>query len=115
MRLFNTTTREPLILSERLNAMKSLAVLASGIWRWRLQGKGSADAIGHGSAAQITPAVDVYSTFITNAVEWLTAKNDERQTHIRPVKDIFSPREDAAFTAQVLDEKFSPIEDAPWT
>ncbi|HZV11672.1 MAG TPA: hypothetical protein VFA55_00535, partial [Candidatus Kapabacteria bacterium] len=107
LRLFNNVTREPMILSEHLNAIKTMAILTYGIWRWRLLGKGSSDVLSRNGGT-----VDVFTTFINNTLQWLTAKEDEKQVHVRPVKQIFTPNENVEFVGQAYDAKLSPVDNA---
>lgn len=105
MKLFNTVTHQPVILSQHLNRLRSIAVLTAGTWKWRLLGKGIADATN-----SATP--DVYTYFMSNAVQWLTSADADKPVRIQPVKSVFTPVEEIDIAGEVMDEKFSPVDDA---
>lgn len=105
MRVFGTTSHQPVILSQHLNRSRALAVLSSGTWRWRLLGKGLADATG-------SQQPDVYTAFFTNVVQWLTAAESDKPVRIQPVKQVFTPGEEIQLAGEVMDAKFAPVDDA---
>jgi hypothetical protein len=105
MRVFGTTSHQPMIVSQHLNRLRSLAILTGATWRWRLLGKGLSDATG-------TQAPDVYSSFVSNAVQWLTSSDDDKMVRVQAVKPTFAPSEPVGIGAEIHDEKYAAIDDA---
>jgi hypothetical protein len=97
---------EPAIVAQSLGRRRTAAILPYGLWRWTLMGRGVAASSGD------TAGPDVFSSFVSNAVQWLTAPAADKQFHARPVKPVFSPSEPVEFAGQVFDAKFTPVEDA---
>jgi hypothetical protein len=90
----------PLIVARNIDGKKSLAVLGYGLWRWQMM----SDA---GSIAAQVPA-----SFISNALRWLTTREDTRRIRIAPTKESFTSQEPVEFVAQVYDENYAPIDNA---
>jgi len=88
----------PLIISRRLGSKRGIAVLASDIWKWKLQ---------------IAPSqVDLFDRFVNNANKWLHAADQQKQVTIKTDKKFYSLGEKVFFTAEVFDEGFNPVNDA---
>ena len=100
IRLQTTTTTEPVLLSRNVNRRKSFAILAYGLWRWKMYGE-------PGSGSE-----NVLDEFLSNTVRWLTTRDDDRRFRIQPVKTMFSGQEPIEFTGQLYDENYKPVEDA---
>lgn len=98
--LQNIVLNEPLASIRNVNRQKSFALTCYGIWRWRLLTQGSGDAGG------FLPAL------LSNAVRWLTAKEDNKKVRVAPVKDAFTTAEAVEFTGQVYDDQLRPVDDA---
>ena len=91
---------EPLLISRNIAGMKSVAVLGYGIWRWKL-------------LTQATdPSNDVLQSFVSNAIRWLTTREEAKQVRISPTKEIFIGGESVEFIGQVYDKTYQPIETA---
>ncbi len=91
---------DPLLISRSLQQTKSLALLAYGIWRWELL---------------VRPASyhqAMLSSFISNAVRWLTTREDSRRVVITPARPLYSAGEPIGIKGQVYDENYSPIDNA---
>lgn len=101
IKLNNVPINKPLILSKRLGSKRAIAVLADGIWKWKLQT----------SAREL----DLLDSFILNSVKWLNASEDQKQVRIQTTKRLYSLGEQIEFTAQVYDEAFNPVSDAEVT
>ena len=99
-RVQNVVLAEPLIVSRKENKLKSLAVLGYGIWRWRLMAQG--DPL----------TAQLYSSFITNAIKWLTTVDDSRPVKIITAKESYSQGEPVQFVGQVYDASARPVDDA---
>ena len=94
----NVPVNRPLILTRKLGAKRSIAVLAFNIWRWKLQ------------ASENSP--DIFDSFILNSVKWLNTKDEQKFVTIKTAKKIYSPGENIDFTAQVYDQSYNPVSDA---
>jgi len=100
VRIENIPVNEALVLTRNVNGRKSFAVTGYGIWRWRLMAQGNRET------ANFLPLL------LTNAVRWLTTKEDEKNVRIIPTKEAFSTAEPVEFTAQVYDEQLRPVDNA---
>jgi hypothetical protein len=100
VRVQSTTTRDPLLISHNLNRSKSLAVLAYGLWRWKMYGEPG------------TGTENLLDEFLSNAVRWLTTREDDRRFRVQPVKSAFSGDEPIEFTSQLYDDNYKPVNDA---
>ncbi len=90
----------PLIVSKRSVKQKSIAVMAYGLWKsyFVMSGLGKSNS--------------AYTSFISNAVRWLTTTDDTRPVIISTSKKIYHNGEKVLFTAQAYDEQFNPVNDA---
>jgi hypothetical protein len=102
-RLQNFPLNEPLVLSRSVGGNKSIAVTGHGIYRWRLMAQGSASTR------------MFFTSFLSNAVRWLTTRENEKQVRVRPAKEIFTTAEEADFRAEVYNEQLFPVDDAEVT
>jgi hypothetical protein len=98
--LQNIVLNEPLASVRDVNRQKSYALTCYGVWRWRLMTQGKGDAAG------FLPAL------LSNAVRWLTTKEDTKSVRVTPVKEAFTTAEAAEFTGEVYDEQLRPVDDA---
>lgn len=101
VRVNNAPINRPLILTRRLGAGKSIAVLARDIWRWKLE-----------TAPQ---NLDLFDRFILSSVKWLNAKDNDKQVTIKTGKKLYSLGEPVEFNAQVYDQTFNPVNSAQVT
>jgi hypothetical protein len=90
----------PLIVSRNIGGKKALAVLGYGLWRWQMM----SDA---GSIVSRVPA-----SFLSNAIRWLTTREDMRKVRVGPSKEYFTSQEPIEFVAQIYDENYEPIDNA---
>lgn len=100
VRVQQVTLQDPLIVSRRQNRLKSLAVLGYGIWRWRLMAQGDPST------------APLYSSFLVNAVKWLTTIEDTRPVKVTTTKESYSQGEPVQFVGQVYDASARPVDDA---
>ncbi len=100
-----TSIDEPLIIKRDAGLTRSLAILGHGIYRWKLLGQGP--AVSRGSSA-----IDVLQTFAGNSVKWLSVRDDERRVRIRSTHEAYVAGESIGFTATVMNESFSNVDDA---
>ncbi|MCH8170410.1 MAG: hypothetical protein IIB07_04675, partial [Bacteroidetes bacterium] len=94
----NVPLNRPLIVTRKITFSRSIAILASGIWRWKLLAS--------------TNDINFFDNFISNCVKWLNTSDKEKKVIIKPVKKLFSLNENVEFTAQVYDESFNPVSNA---
>jgi hypothetical protein len=99
-RLQTITTTDPVLLSRNVNGKKSFAVLAYGLWRWKMYGD-------PGSGTE-----NLLDEFLSNTVRWLTTREDDRRFRAQPVKSMFSGQDPIEFAGQLYDENYKPVDDA---
>jgi len=107
-RVNNIPMQEPLIMKRETDRVKSLAVLAYGLYRWKLLGVGPVQARG-------TTSIDVFSQFFQNSVQWLSVRDDKKHVRIKPSRLLYASGENVEFTASVSDASYAPVEGADVT
>ncbi len=105
MRVNNVPLAEPLIIRSSRGGTKSLAVLAYGLYRWKLMGVAP-------SAARGQSAPDVFAQFTANATAWLAVDDDDQRVQIRSTHQRYAAGEPVAFQGSVLDETFTAVDGA---
>lgn len=90
----------PLIVSKKTDKNKSIAVMPYGFWKTYF--------VMHGLGKRN----DAYTSFIENAVRWLTTKDDTKPVIITTSKNIYRNGEQILFSGQVYDEQYNPVNDA---
>jgi hypothetical protein len=101
MRLDNISFNEPLLLLRRLGRSKVLAWTAYGLWRWEL-----APDVLNG---------EVPGRLLSNAVRWLTTRDDQKRVRITPAKEFFDSGEEIELFAQVYNESYEAVDNAAVT
>ena len=97
-RINNITTSTPLIAIRSAGGQRSIAVMAYGLWRWKMLGdKQQKDAL---------------DEFMSNSIRWLTSRDDDKKIRVRPALEFFSSRDPVEFIGQVYDDSFQPVDDA---
>lgn len=94
----NVTLSNPLIITKKIGNKRNIAILASDLWRWKLQKPYSSSGL--------------FDRLILNIVKWLNASNDKKQVTIKTNKKFFSQGEKIFFNAEVYDESFNPVTNA---
>ncbi len=94
----NNVLNSPLILSRNFSGMRSIAVLANGIWKWKLQ--------------IVRKKYNLFDKFILNSVKWLNTSDESKQVKIETSKKNYSLGEEVEFKGQVYDESLNPVSDA---
>jgi hypothetical protein len=94
----NLALNTPLIITSRLGSRRSIAVLASGIWRWKLQ--------------TATKQLNLFDSFIHNSVKWLKSFEEQKQVSIKSSKKLYALGEQVEFSSEVYDASFNPVSDA---
>jgi hypothetical protein len=102
IRTGNVPFNQPLIMKREQGPTRSVAVLAYGLYRWKLLGEGPHQARGEKTS-------DVFGSFIRSSISWLSVRDDERRIRIRSTRPRYAPGELVAFGASILDETFSPV------
>ncbi len=97
-RLNNVALNTPLVVSRRIGTKRSLAVLASGIWRWKLQ--------------TATKELTLFDSFIHNSIRWLRSTEEQKQVSVKTSKKLYSLGEPVEFSAEVYDASYNPVADA---
>lgn len=99
----NVVTNEPLIVTRSIGREKSFAITGEGVWRWQLL------------AQDNVQTERFFPMLIDNAVRWLTTMDEGKNVRVTPVHESFTTAEPAAFTGQVYDSEYRPIDDAEIT
>ncbi len=99
-RIQTVTTDEAFLVSRNINRRKSLALLGYGVWRWKMLSE------------NVPAAETLLEDFLSNAVRWLTTREDDRRVRVQPVKETFGGRDPIEFSGQVYDENYKPVDDA---
>ncbi len=98
MKLNNISFNEPLLLSRKLGRGKVLAWTAYGLWRWEL-------------AYDVLDG-ELPGRLISNAVRWLTTREDDKQVRITPAREFFDSGEEVELFAQVYNASYEPVDNA---
>jgi hypothetical protein len=96
----NVPLADPILLTRSVNRQRSLALLAYGLWRWRLMTTGD-------SEAELA-----LPTFLANSIRWLTTEEERRLVRVRTSKDAYTLGEPIEFLGQVYDASAQPVDDA---
>jgi len=99
-RIQSVTLAEPLVLTRNVRGRKSFAVTGHAVYRWRLMAQGS------------PPTEKFFTSTVSNAVRWLTTRENEKPVKVDPLKEIFTTAEQVGFRAEVYDEQLRPVENA---
>lgn len=105
---------DPLIMARRVGTSRAVAVNGYGIWQWRLTSFGRELAFQSTSRLQDTSnvAYSALDIFMTNALRWLTIRDDQKRVNIAPTRRFYEAGERIEFVGQVYDESYAPIENA---
>jgi hypothetical protein len=96
----NIVTDDPFLVVRSVGGRKSAAVLAHGLWRWRMLGRVAVDG------------ERLYDALFENLVHWLTADEDDELVRIVTSKETYTTGERVEFIAQVYDEQYRPLSNA---
>lgn len=96
----NVHLKIPLLLTNSLGSKRTIALLASNIWRWKLRN---------------TDDNNLFDNFIRQAIKWLYAGSEKKQVSIRTTKKVYAQNEDVKFIAEVYDESYNAVNDAEVT
>jgi hypothetical protein len=102
----NVKFNEPKIITREMQNSRSVALLGYGLYRWKLMGYAREIARGN------TDAVDLYTTFISNTIRWLSISDVEKQITVKTNKKFYSGAEEINFIGQIYDNSLNPIDNA---
>jgi len=105
MKIGSASIDEPLIIKSERSGVRSLAITGYGLYRWKLLGKAQASARG-------ASVHDVLQSFVGNTVKWLSVRDDEKRVEIRSSHEYYASGEQVRFSASVLDQSLSVVDDA---
>lgn len=105
LKMNSSILNEPMLISSEINNKKSIALMAYGLYRWRLLGYVKESAIGN------IPEKDVYFELINNILKWVSIKDKEQQFVINTNKKEYSSGENVEFTAQLYDDSYNPLDE----
>jgi hypothetical protein len=99
-RVQGVSTNQPLLLSRNIAGAKSVAILGYGVWRWKLLTRA------------VDPSKDALQLFMSNAVRWLTTREESKPVRISTTQEVFTGGEPVEFNGQVYDKTYRPIDGA---
>ncbi|HET6513313.1 MAG TPA: hypothetical protein VFH43_14055 [Candidatus Kapabacteria bacterium] len=108
---------DPLIMTRQVGESRSIAINGYGIWQWRLTSFGRELAFQSTSRLRDTNnvAFSALDIFLTNALRWLTTRDDQKRVNIAPTRRFYEAGERIDVAGQVYDESFVPVENATAT
>lgn len=92
-----TDSGVPLIITSTSGNYKSISVLASNIWKWKLKSNLQTEQL--------------FDLLIDNSIKWLNTDLDIKRFQLRTHKDIYTRGEPVKFIAEYYDESLQPIND----
>ena len=102
----NINMNEPLILIREVNGLRSAAVIAFNLYKWKLTGYAKEIVKGN------TDQVDLFSAFFNNTLRWLSVSNIDNQFVVKTNKKHYFSGEQIEFKANVWDKSITPISNA---
>lgn len=97
---------EPMILTGRNQGQRTVAILAYGLYRWKLLGYAE-DELHNPQNAE-----DLFSALIQNSIAWLSSDINKKNVIIKPLHKKFTSNEKIEFAAQVYDASLNPLDNA---
>ncbi len=94
----NIKLNNPLIISSILGSKRSISILASGIWKWKLQ--------------LASNNINLFDNFIYNSVQWLNLGKKQKRFNVYTSKKIYSMGDKVEFSAQLYDDTMLPLDNA---
>lgn len=91
-----SVTDMPLLISKSLGSKRSIAILASEIWKWKLN--------------SIKESESLFDGFFTESIKWLNVFAEQKQISVKTDKQIYGKGETIEFFASAYDESFNPID-----
>jgi hypothetical protein len=94
----NVPTTAPVIVTRQTGGVKSIAINAGNIWKWKLQSSSKLEYL--------------FEYFISNSIQWLNAPPEKKLFSIKPAKKVYSSGEKIEITGHLYDDLFNPVENA---
>ncbi len=88
----------PLLFSSNVASSRSIVLNGFNFWKWNLQPDNSVNTL--------------FDRFISNAIKWLFANNNQKRIFVNTSKDIYNSNESIDFIGNAYDESLSPRDDA---
>ena len=95
-RIRNIDTNMPLIIANARGRQRSISVLASELWKWKLQSSNKT----------------LFDNFLFSSIKWLNADRTKSNFAIETDRKFYSAGEEVVFSAQLYDESLQPKDDA---
>jgi hypothetical protein len=106
MKINNMEFKEPLLITREFQNSKQVAIMGYGLYRWKMLGYASNEAIGK------TDIPDLFEMLIDNSYRWLSVKEQNKLVNIRTTKKHFNQGEKIEFIGDLYDASYIPIEGA---
>jgi hypothetical protein len=90
----------PLIAVQTAGTGRSMIVAVYPLWRWSFMMAGL-------GRTELT-----YDRFWSNAIRWLTTREEGRTIRVRPVQNVFRSGQRIAFQGRIFDESYRPMDRA---
>lgn len=90
-------TEKPLLATQISHDRRSAALMADGIWQWRL------------TEAAATERPDTFDKLMVSVVQLLTAQQNKKRLNVFPVQDEFYVSDDIRFEADVYNDIYEKI------
>jgi len=94
----NSITDMPLVLTKSLGKKRAVAILASEIWRWKLN--------------SVKESETVFDGFLSETIKWLNIVAEQKQLRVKTAKQVYGNGETVEFIASAYDEAFNPLDNA---
>lgn len=91
---------DPLLVIRNRAGQRSAALLGTGTWRWA------------NLPEDLDAASSLWPSLLSNLVQWVTTREDDRPVRVQPVQETFAGGESVEFTGQVYNESLNPVDDA---
>lgn len=106
LKINSNVLNESFLISSEINESKSVAIMAYGLYRWKLLGYAKKTADGN------APDVDFYDEFFNNVFKWLAVKEIDKQFVIKTNKREYASGEEVQFNSQLYDNSYNPLDEA---
>ncbi len=107
-RFNGVSLEEPVFLKRSASNQRSVALLAWGLYRWKLLGYAPDEA-------RQERSIDVYPILMRNVVEWLSVQDQGERVRLSTTKQDYSAGETVEVVAQVYDDVYRPDDRAEVT
>ena len=91
---------DPMLVVQNRNRHRTAVLLGAGTWRWK------------NLPEDLQQAGPVWLSLISNTLQWITTREDDRPVRVQPIDDLFSGNAPIQFSGQVYDESLNPVNGA---